>query len=110
MAENYGLISKPVVYDVIFIGEVGSIIANLFFKITGNKFKCLVINNTKSILEPTLLPSHSPYISIDKFCPKNYDVAIENVFLINPSENYVKTESKIHFAYKYLVYAKGTGT
>ena len=76
MAENYGLISKPVVYDVIFIGELGSVIANLFIKLSNSRFKCLVINNTKSIYEPSLLPTENPLICLKKISPKSCDVAL----------------------------------
>ena len=50
MSDIYGIASRPAVYDVIFLGELGSVIASLFAKANKtHRYKCLVINKKKQV-------------------------------------------------------------
>ena len=71
-------------YDVIFVGQLGAVVASLIVKQINFSFKFLVINNTKVIVEPSLSSVNNEKISIRKHCPKNCDLETKSISKINP--------------------------
>jgi hypothetical protein len=64
MLENNEIINAYVEYDVIFVGQLGAVVCNILNNINSNNYKYLVINDSKNIMEPSLLPLQSPIINI----------------------------------------------
>jgi hypothetical protein len=106
MGDNYLQNLKSVNYDVIFAGALGSVVANLFHKRTGEKYKCLVINDIDHVIEPALLPTHNHYITLTKTRPKKYDYSVCKIIKILPDDDMLKTDTRIKYKYRYFVYAK----
>lgn len=64
MLENNEIVNSFVEYDVIFVGQLGAVVCNILINISSNRYKYLVINDSKIITEPSLLPLQSPIINI----------------------------------------------
>lgn len=91
-------------YDVIFVGQLGAVVAHHFMKHLNFSCKCLVINNSKKIIEPSLSFIHHEKIKIRKLCPENCDLEYKCIAHIRPIIREVEMESGCVYYYRYLVY------
>lgn len=61
-------------YDIIFVGPLGTVVANLLSKSSQKPTKGLVIAAVKQINVPSLLPSENPMVQVENIYPKDFDV------------------------------------
>ena len=91
-------------YDIIFIGYLGAVVANLLRK-SETTIKGLLIARPCEIKEPSLLPNHDPIIHIQNIGSREYDVESSDIYRLIPEENLVAMENKKVYHYRFLVYS-----
>lgn len=75
---------KIIDYDAIFIGQLGTIVANIVVNYGLTPYKFLIINGCKEVIEPALLPVLSPIVQIKRDYLKNFDVESERILKLYP--------------------------
>ena len=91
-------------YDIIFIGQLGAVVASMLKRYSEAPIKGLLLINRTMMVEPSLLPTHSPVVTLNEVTLKNYDVEPSEIYKLFPDRNLVAMENKKVYHYRYLVY------
>jgi hypothetical protein len=104
MRDNEESACDFVEYDIIFIGQLGAVVCNILVNSSPCAFKCLVVNNSKTVNEPSLLPVQNSTVTINHQSCQSCDWETGKLFMILPEDSLISIEDKKSFRYKYLVF------